>query len=329
MATITKRGNRYQAVVRRTGYPTRTKTFHTRTDAQRWARKVESEIEARTYVARPPSTLTVSELLARYRDSVTPHKKGQKQEVTRINRLLRDPISQHRLCDLSPAVLAHFRDRRLKDGTRACQYDLIILRHALSVGKGEWDVYLPTDPFDGLRIPDGVRKRVRRLEGDEYTRIANATQESSCGLLWPLIGFAIETGMRKSEILGLRWDDVDWQHELAHLTDTKNGSPRSVPLTAKAVEILRCLARTSDMVFPIMAEALRYHWEQALSRAGIDGLRFHDLRHEAISRLFELGLSVPEVALISGHKTISALQIYANMKPVQVGEKLRRLAKAA
>jgi len=167
MATITKRGTRYQAVVRRTGYPTRTKTFHTKTDAQRWARKIESEIEAGTYVARPPSTLSVRELLTRYRETITPTKKGKKQEVSRINRLLRDPINRYQLCDLSPAVLAQFRDRRLKDGARACPYDLIILRHALSVGKAEWDIYLPTDPFDGLRIPNGVRKRVRRLEGDE------------------------------------------------------------------------------------------------------------------------------------------------------------------
>ncbi|MCL5777210.1 tyrosine-type recombinase/integrase [Limibaculum sp. FT325] len=85
------------------------------------------------------------------------------------------------------------------------------------------------------------------------------------------------------------------------------------------------LPRTSEAVFPVTAEGLRYHWEQALARAGITDLRFHDLRHEAISRLFELGLSVPEVALISGHKTISALQTYANMKPMQVGQKLRRL----
>ncbi len=258
MATIRKRGSRFQAIVRVTGYPQKSKSFHLRKDAEKWARSIEAQMEAGTYQAQKPSDMLLSELLTRYRDKVTVSKKGRLQETNRINRLLRDGIASCRLCDLSPAALAKFRDRRIRDGVRACQYDLIIIRHAIATGRNEWGLYLPEDPFASLRVPNGVRKRVRRLEGEEHDRLLDAAQRVSQPLPGPVLRWAMETGMRKSEILALGWEDIDWTRKLAQLHDTKNGEPRAVPMSHEAEAVLRGLDRVSDRVFPITVPALRW-----------------------------------------------------------------------
>ena len=118
--------------------------------------------------------------------------------------------------------------------------------------------------------------------------------------------------MRRSEILSLRWENINHNYTLATLPDTKNGSKREVPLTATAKQVLKSLSIQGDHVFPTSDFAVRHAWDRLVKRAGIEGLRFHDLRHEAVSRFFEMGLSVPEVALISGHKDYRMLARYTH-----------------
>ena len=129
--------------------------------------------------------------------------------------------------------------------------------------------------------------------------------------------------MRRSEILSLQWDNVDLEMRIALLPDTKNGSRREVPLTTKAVEVLTGLECMSERVFPITDYSIRHGWDRLVKRAGISNLRFHDLRHEAVSRFFELGLSVPEVAAISGHKDFRMLSSYTHINPKFVAIKLQ------
>jgi integrase len=118
----------------------------------------------------------------------------------------------------------------------------------------------------------------------------------------PIILFALETGMRRSEILSLKWIGVDWERRSLLLTQTKNGRCRTIPLSTRALAVLKLVSQTDQRVFPMNGNAFRLAWERVRARAGISDLHFHDLRHEAISRFFELGLSMPEVALISGHR---------------------------
>ena len=108
--------------------------------------------------------------------------------------------------------------------------------------------------------------------------------------------------MRRREILSLMWVDVYWVGRSVLLPQSKNGHSRTVPLSTTALAILKSLPKTSERIFPMSATAFRLAWEKVRGRVGISDLHFHDLRHEAISRFFELGLSVPEVALISGHR---------------------------
>ena len=323
MGTIRKRNGKFQAQVRREGVKPISKTFHTKKDAEVWVRGIEARIDTGEVNVAMPKLFALRDLLIRYADEITPYKKGKQQELRRISRLLKDRISDTKLSKLSSASIAEFRDRRMKDGVRATQIDLILIRHAIKIARLEWGVELPNNPVEGVRIPNGVVRRTRRLESGEYEALSRAAASCTNALIWPCIEFAIETGMRRSEILSLRWDNVDLKTRIALLPDTKNGSKRHVPLTTKAVEVLTGLECTSERVFPITDYSIRHGWDRLVKRAGISNLRFHDLRHEAVSRFFELGLSVPEVAAISGHKDFRMLSSYTHLDPKFVAIKLQ------
>ena len=128
--------------------------------------------------------------------------------------------------------------------------------------------------------------------------------------------------MRRSELLGLTWDDIDIKSKTAYLPDTKNGSSRTVPLSSKALAVIRNLDKTQLRLFPVSDNAIRLSWDKLKKRAELKDLRFHDLRHEAISRFFEKGLSIAEVALISGHKDPRMLMRYTHLKAEDVALKL-------
>ena len=318
MGTIRKRNGKFQAQVRREGVKPISKTFLTKKDAEVWVRGIEARIDVAEVNIAMPKLLTLQDLLVRYAEEITLYKKGKQQELRRISRLLKDRISDTKLSKLSSATIAEFRDRRMKDGVRAAQIDLILIRHAIKIARLEWGVELATNPVEGVRIPNGVVRRTRRLESGEYEALLRAAARCTNPYIWPCIEIAIETGMRRSEILSLKWDNVDLEMRIALLPDTKNGSRREVPLTIKAVEVLTGLECTSERVFPITDYSIRHGWDRLVKRAGIKGLRFHDLRHEAVSRFFELGLSVPEVAAISGHKDFRILSSYTHISAAKV-----------
>ena len=322
MGTIRKRNGKFQAQVRREGVRPISKTFLTKKDAEVWVRGIEARIDVGEVNLAMPKLLTLRDLLVRYADEITPQKKGKPQELRRISRLLKDRISDTKLSKLSSATIAEFRDRRMKDGVRAAQIDLILIRHSIKIARIEWGLELPTNPVEGVRIPNGVVRRTRRLESGEYEALARAAARCTNPYIWPCVEIAIESGMRRSEILSLRWDNVDLETRIALLPDTKNGSKRHVPLTTKAVEILAGLERQHESVFPITDYSIRHGWDRLVKRAGITGLRFHDLRHEAVSRFFETGLSLPEVAAISGHKDFRTLSSYVHISAESIIHKL-------
>ena len=325
MGSIRKRKNKYEAQVRRQGVQSLTKTFTSKKDAAIWVRGIEARIDAGDINVLAPKLTTLRDLLMRYQHDITPLKKGHAAEARRINRLLKEPISSFSLRDLNGQILAQFRDRRINDGIRAAQYDLIIIRHAIKIARLEWCVFMPNNPVDDIRIPNGIRRRERRLREHEYERLELAAQSCKNPLIWPLTQFAIATAMRRSEMLSLRWDDIDLEGQIATLAQTKNGSKREVPLTKLALEVLRGLSKETDYVFTISENAFRSSWSRLIKRSGIKDLRFHDLRHEAVSRFFEMGLSVPEVALISGHRDLRMLASYIHLNSRSVVKKIETL----
>ena len=323
MATFRKRNGKWQAIVRQKSIGTVSRSFIKKTQAIKWALEQEERIEMGVYGSIEPSEVTLAELLQRYSQEVTPAKRGAETKQRRLKRLISDPISNHSIDQLTSQVLASFRDRRLIDGQRTCQYDLILIRHCLKVAISEWGLMLSVNPVDQIKKPPSPKSRNRRLNDGEYERLEQASKLTKNQHIWPIVVFAIETGMRRGEILGLSWDNVDLKRRTAFLPLTKNGSSRQVPLSTKAVSILQQQEpRTDTHPFPVNANAFRLAWDRLRSRADLNDLRFHDLRHEAISRFFEMGLTVPEVALISGHKDVKMLFRYTHLKVDSVVSRL-------
>jgi len=322
MATIRKHRGKWQAIVRRKGQGSASKTFHIRRDAERWARDQERKLDNGTFGKLAPQEVTLAELLIRYRDTITVTKKGAPQETRRIQRLLKDPLCSLAADQITSDRLASFRDKRLRDGTRAAAIDLILISHCIKISMNEWGLSLMVNPADKVKRPAPPKARQRRLEAGEYIALERAASQTKNPYLWPIVILAIETGMRRSELLGLSWDNINLKNKTAYLSDTKNGISRTVPLSSKAVSVIRSLDMTQAHLFPVSDNAIRLSWDKLKKRAKLYDLRFHDLRHEAISRFFEKGLSVAEVALISGHKDPRMLMRYTHLKAEDVALKL-------
>ena len=323
MATLRKRVNKWQAIVRHQSIGTTAKSFSSKSLALKWSLAQEQAIESGAFGRVSPSKVTLGELLKRYLDIITPSKRGADVERRRLKRLIGDDISSYQLDRLSSQVIAKFRDRRLLDGRRTCQYDLILIRHCIKLAINEWGLMLSSNPVDKVKLPPSSRSRDRRLNTGEFDRLEKAARLTQNPHIWPVVVFAIETGMRRGEILGITWECVDFDSRTVHLPITKNGSSRDVPLSSKATQILKEQnERQLPCPFPVTDNAFRLAWDRLRSRADLGDLRFHDLRHEAISRFFEMGLSMPEVALISGHKDPRMLFRYTHIKPESVLAKL-------
>ena len=326
MATIEKRGQFWRVKIRRTGLPSQTRTFDNRTQAQQWARGVESEIDKGIVVdRRVAQRLSLAEILERYRREVTPTKRGATDENLRLKAMAQRPFARIRMSALTSSHLAAYRDERLKVVSGATvNRELSTLSHAIDTARREWDVYLPTNPCTLVRRPPQGRPRDRRLQGDEEKRLLAACGGARNRWLAHFVALAIETGMRRGELLGLLWDNVDLERRTAFLPVTKNGESRGVPLSSRAVAVLRTLPpSTNGSVFgELTREALKQSFKRAVRRAGIAGLRLHDLRHEATSRFFEKGLNVMEVASVTGHKTLQMLKRYTHLSATDLATRL-------
>jgi len=325
MATLRKRLDKWEAQVRKKGYLPHSKSFVHKRDALLWARSLERSMDLGDHLPPRLSTQTLGDVLLRYAKEITPLKKGAFQEQNRINRLLTDPLHKYPIKELTSEVMAQFRDRRLKDGPGACRHDLAIVQHCLNVAIREWSLPLKVNPVMGIRKPPPSRPRTRRLYPGEYEQLHQGTLNMRGKYLWPCIVLALETAMRKGELLSLKWQHVYWEKGLVYLPDTKNGEDRWIPLSPKAQEILQTLPQDTTTVFTASSTALRLSWDRLMQRTQIRGLRFHDLRHEATSRMVENGLSVFQVSLITGHKSMAMVRRYAHLKqavnPALIGHK--------
>ena len=320
MASLRKRGERWQVQIRRQDAAPISKSFISKAAARAWALKTEALIEEGGLEQRQSSYETLGDILIRYRDEVSCNKRGAISEIYRINNALTHPIASERLIGLKPSKFADFRDERLKwVSPSSVRRGLVILRHCVSLAINEWDIPLKENPILRLNIPQDNQQRQRRVSSRELKCLLSNCKHEALKLC---IQLAVETAMRRGELLNVRWRDIDLQRGLLHIPTTKTGSSRTIPLTPKASELLIGLDQDSSKVITLSANALRLAWERLCSRCGVIDLRFHDLRHEAVSRFFEMGLSMAEVQLISGHKDIRMLMRYTHLKPEAVRDKL-------
>jgi integrase len=310
--------------IRRQGHqPSR--TFRLRTDAKLWARQVEAELDRGGLPtdSRKLRSHSLADLLKRYEAEVVPRKRSADREVYMLRVILRHPVAQVSLHLLTTTEIAKYRDHRLalvKGDT--VRRELAIVRHCIEVARNEWGFVLPSNPVQQVKMPRAGNPRKRRAYPGELEKLLKACEALRCRWLPAVIQLAVETGMRRSELLAMRWDDVDLEARTVLLRNTKNGLPRTVPLSPRALNVIKDMPRCGPTVFIVSANALRLAWERLRRRAGVSGLRFHDLRHEAVSRFFEKGLNVPEVAMISGHRDPRMLFRYTHPKAEEVAVKL-------
>jgi integrase len=325
MPTIRKKGDgQWHVQIRKRGYPSQTKTFTKEVDAKRWATIIESEMERGVFVSRTEAEGTlIKEILQRYDDEVLPTKRGALQDRSRL-KLLHEAFGEFRLASLTSAQVAKYRDRRLKSvGPQSVIHEINLLNRVLKAATLDWGIALPGGlPTAQVRKPIKPRGRDRRVTHEEIARILEATESTE---LCAIVTLAVETGMRRNELASLQWNDVDLHKQTAHLPKTKTDVPRTVPLSTKAVAALKAVGMKAEgRVFSLQGESMSQAFERACEphRANVVGVRFHDLRHEATSRLFEKGLNVMEVAAVTGHKTLDMLKRYTHLRAEDLAKRL-------
>ncbi|MGY6156655.1 site-specific integrase [Paraburkholderia graminis] len=327
MASLQERNGAWTARVTRKGYPQQFKTFPSKAEAAVWARAVEVAMDNGTFNDPAGSADVIfGDLLKKYKERVTTSKRSRRSEEFRINKMLRNPIAEYSMKNLTTGVLAKYRDDRLKEASNGsvCR-ELATICSVISHAQREWGLKTvnPVKLIKKPRLPPG-RERLLKLE--ELDLLYGALDPS--GHMWrnkllvPLVQMAIETAMRRGELLSLVWDDVDLSERVAFLPITKNGNSRSVPLSTRAVEILSNLERTDARVLPISDYTVDCAWKRAIKRAGIKNFRFHDLRHQAITAMAKKIPNVIELAAISGHSNPKMLSRYYHTTPQELAAKL-------
>jgi len=324
MATIRKRGDKWQVQIRRKGQGALSRSFHVLKDAQEWARHTERLADRGDLPADPAALrgVTLGQLVERYRDTVSARKRTHEIERIALNAFLRHPICRRPISDLTGKHFAAYRDERLNCvKPSSVKRELVPIRNLFEVARAEWDLPIRDNPLSKLKFADSDQRRERRLRPGEMKALIEAAKLTRNNLVLPIITLALETAMRRGELLAIRMPHINLDKRTLLIPESKNGRARTIPLSIPATEVLSrhlCEGR----LFPLSANAFRLAWERLRERAAIIDLHFHDLRHEAISRLFEKGLSVPEVALISGHRDLRMLLRYTHPMSESILRKL-------
>jgi integrase len=282
MAALTKTpSGTWKATIRRVGWPTAAKTFRTKRDAEDWARRTEDEMVRGVFIQRAPSEkTTVADALDRYKREIVPTKKPstQRREGARI-RELKARFEIYSLAAVTPDLVGRYRDDRLAQGkaNNTVRLELALLGHLFNVAIKEWHIGLIFNPVSNIRKPSPGEGRNRRLSGREQTVLLAAVDAHSNPMLGWIVRLAIETGMRQSEILGLRRGQVDLDRRVVRLTDTKNSAARTVPLTKLAASVL--LNALANPIRPIDTDLVFF------GEPGRDGKQRHQSQHRAADLL--------------------------------------------
>ncbi len=314
MASIRYRQNRWQARVRRKGYPDETRSFSTRQDAEKWARSIETDIDNGQFVnVSEAHRTTLGDLLARYLIEVTPLMKGATEDTIRLKAIMRKPIAKWSMVNLSAGRVAAYRDERLREVSSGTVIrELACISAIVNHARREWGINVP-NPVQMVRKPQSPQARSRVLTNEEAAKLLAALEPTGRRSHWtkPAVQLALATAMRRGELLSLRWEHVDLQARTAFLADTKNGDSRTVPLSTSALQVLTALPRhISGLVIPVKYFTLDAAFKRACLRAAMTDVRFHDLRRTAITRMAERLPNVIELAAVSGHKSLMVLKRY-------------------
>jgi len=340
MASIQKRNSRFRVRITRQGKSTLCATFYNRLEALQWAKQTEAQLRLGLYEeplapAKPHQEVSFEEAATHYMNTHSIHKKIVRSETYRL-RILIKRWNGLTITEVDKKAVLVLRDELITNGRSndTINHYFNTISKLFQMLSGEWDLEI-VNPIKGIRRMPPSQGRSKRVHRVIESTLLNACDALSYPLLKSIIEFAIQTGMRRGEIMGLSWGDLDLAERKAYLHTSKNGEPRQVPLTQRALEVLKALPKDeAGIAFPMTLHDLRGQFNRARAYAkerwievGVnpfDDLRFHDLRHEALSRLSDLGLNVIELSCISGHKTLGMLKRYTHPSHEAILNKLSK-----
>lgn len=322
--------NAFQVLARNKGYKDFCATFDSYEEAEKTCKELEAKRALsifRDYAAATRHTLAT--IMERYSREVCPKHKGADTEICRLKRMMRDESFVHKqLAEVTTEDIVDFiNDRLTAVSPSTVDRDLDLLNQVLNYADRVWKIAASENPMRGVPRPKYFNERDRRLKSDEEERLLTAARSDENPYIEPVILLALHTAMRRGEILSLQWRHIDFEARTALLPDTKNGRSRKVPLSAQTIQVLRSLPRDdSEQVFPITANALKLAWSRrVVTRAAVTDLHFHDLRHEATSRLAESSAySLIELQAITGHRDTRMLLRYSHLCASKLAEKMDR-----
>ena len=359
---------KYTATVRLNGHSV-SQTFVEKTQAREWSNRVEIAIkdelargkpfnkydfipkkkekakpisqqiaEQKIINATPHIEWTLNRAIEEYCITELENKKGFKQAFNRLKAWQRHPFAQLKLTEITPALLSSYVKEQEKKGLSAStiRNNIFIISAIYELAKkaetrNGWGLEI-ANPVSEIALPAAAAGRKRRLrKGEEQRFFEEIKKGMYAEELFPFVVLALETGMRKSEILGIKNREVHITESGWNITklDTKNGHSRTIYLSNRAVEVFKPLfdkikkTSTDNKVFQKLTSDIVSNWiAKAKKDAGLQDFRLHDLRHEAVSRLADKGLSVGAIASQSGHKSMQTLLVYVNASEADIRKKL-------
>lgn len=303
------------------------KTFATLEEAKLWAQGIEAPLHAQRHpIALAGAPRTLEDVLLRFEQQEAPRRRSGATEIHMLAHFRRQPLMELPCAELTTQHLAIYRDERLettKPGTVRRFFNL--LKPVIDIARDEWGAAFNGNPARGVTVRVGDDSRHGRLNPAQMGQFLALVRRGPNPEVARAVELALETAMRRSELLKLAWEEVDLKAGTAHLLTSKNGHPRTVALSPRAIALLEELPHRQGTVIRCSASSIRRAFVRARKGAGIEDFCFHQTRHEAISRMWELGLSEIEIANQSGHKDWKMLRRYSHVQAETLAEKLRRL----
>ena len=325
MATIRKIRNKWQVLIRKQKFKPVYKTFILKEDAIKYAKETEVNIEKGLYKDLTPArSTTLKQVLIQYRDAVSVHKKGHEIEKYKIDKLSKYSISNNNIAELTPLKLMEFKEYLIKNySAGSVNKYLTLISLSLNYAERILGIYIPNNP---MRYIDRVKEpefKGQVIEPDEEVLLLKYAEQSKLKWLKAAIIMGIDCGVRRGELLKLKYSDINFSRNTALLRDTKNGSNREIGLSNRAVQEIRKLPISiSGEVFPIKRyDTFNFYFNQLQKKTGINK-RFHDCRHTFASRKTTEGWLITEIAQQGGWKQLQVLKRYTHIKAEQLAKKM-------
>lgn len=322
MATIRKKRNKYSVRICKKGYPIIYKSFTLKCDAIKWAKNTETDMERNVFEDySDASTIMLKDILIRYRDEITPTKKGAKSETYKINKLINHKISNVSLLRLKSSDIALLKQDLKHKAPQTIKHYIQQISVVWNTAKKEWGINLPSvNPCSLVTLPKVNNQREQILTYKQWDNLL-----ANCSFyIKDFVFILYHTGARYSELANLRHKDVNLNEGTISFLDTKNGDDRKIPITNRVIDVLKKY-RFGPCVFNLNYQTVYDHFQIAKNKAGIPDFRMHDLRACFCTNAILSGLSLPQVAALSGHKSWSILKKYTRIRAVDLKEKVNNI----